>query len=200
MSKAIEKSIFKALEEFGEGNIEWSLHHLFPAMDVISKKRFPPQRSPKEKFTQNNQRMISFLEDMEAMIFFLATRNVHFVDDILPGGKTQTTPTFLYKAARCALVHDAELDGELTFEDRELQIGGKLGWNLPPSFALSMIQATLMARENAAIKSTTPHRFKFYQIEYRFDDLWGAEDYFKAKMLVEQGVDLNIKRENLFCR
>jgi hypothetical protein len=165
----IGRRLDKALGELEDGEYESAALSIFSALEATAKKRYPKKG--------NGDRFITFLSDQHdivtaiglgVVIGSLTVRGVPFAKSI-------------WKLARNPLTHEAELDPRITFNNDDgtyITTGDREGneiFNLSPVMLLGMAIATVAAKENSDEDVQLRGWFKFNQVSYIANSVWGAE-------------------------
>jgi len=179
MTTSVSRRIESAIDDYRAGNLESSLIHLVPAIDVTAKRR---------RNTNNvGKRFRGFFADYEKILWAITTKNV-FVDCIIGD---LTLPQVLYKYLRTTISHEGELDARLSIgEIQGMEVGDT--WKMPESLIPALILSVVIAPGNKNERIKDGVMFPLIDRKYDINQLWGAEDFVKSLL------NAAFKRTDLF--
>ncbi len=163
----IGRRVCTAVKAYSEIDYETSATALFQAIDATGRKRFPN--------LGNGARFKKLLANQEDIISATATSSVHVGINC----NRMTMPEAMWKLGRNPLLHEAELDKRLMFNNADGMLIGH-EWNLPPSFLLGMAVGVMSAKENTGETEILEGEVSFWGWQLKLQSLWGGEDFLRS--------------------
>lgn len=171
----VSRRIEVALIRYSERRWEEALLNIFPAMDVTAKKRRQSSRV--------GDRFRAFVSDEEGLITSVST-GMYIAGNTFDG---MTFPDALYKFGRNSIVHDAELDKRLTFNEKGHLTIGRDRWDLPVQYIFGLCIVTIVAPENALEQVSDDLSVTVFGDKHQVNDLWGKREFLRERVREQFG-------------
>ena len=162
----IGRRVKKGCSELRNGDYESAAVAIFQAVDATGRKRFP-KKGPGARFMG----LIAEQEDVITSVAFGVVMTGCTFNGL-------TIPKALWKFARNPLIHEAELDSRIRFDNSSIVIGSV--WNLPPTTLLGIAIGVVTASENAEEDEQLTGSIHFQGQPIALNGLWGREKMFRS--------------------
>ena len=163
----IGRRIAASIKSLKSSDFESSATSVFQAIDATGRKRFPK--------AGNDKRFMGLIEEQHDIISAAALKKIH-IGSKFNGLAFQEV---IWEFGRNPLIHEAELDPKLTFDNHNGLIIGST-WNLPPSYLFGLCLGVISACENKNEDEKLTGNIEFWGQNLSLESLWGSEDFLSA--------------------
>ena len=169
MQSAVSKRIQSAIKAYSESDYETSFYHLFSALDVTAKRRYPAAR----KVGVRNELFLKDIQDIVLKLYIGYSMEL----DI----NGVTFPKLISEFGRNSLIHDGELSERFVIsEEQGISIGEN--WTIHHSIIACLITAVIVARENRLENAESDTGVRIRDETFPLNDLWGKEVELREKL------------------